>query len=212
MAEAVVVVAGAGGFIGGHLTASLLRERNVRVRAVDVKPQAEWFQVHPNAQNLTLDLRLREHCFKAVEGATEVYNLAADMGGMGFIENNKALCMLSVLINTHLLLAAKELGAKRFFFASSACVYAASKQNHTRLEDGLRETDAYPAMPEDGYGWEKAVQRTHVPALSGRFRRRGAYRPLPQRLRAARHVGRRPRKSTRGDVPESHSSETGRIA
>ncbi|MGH8580849.1 MAG: NAD-dependent epimerase/dehydratase family protein [Gammaproteobacteria bacterium] len=155
MAEGVVVVAGAGGFIGGHLTASLLRQSRVRVRAVDVKPQVEWFQVHPNAQNLTLDLCLREHCFKAVEGATEVYNLAADMGGMGFIENNKALCMLSVLINTHLLLAAKELGVERFFYASSACVYAASKQNHTRLEDGLRETDAYPAMPEDGYGWEK---------------------------------------------------------
>jgi GDP-D-mannose 3',5'-epimerase len=77
------------------------------------------------------------------------------MGGMGFIENNKTLCMLSVLINTHLLMAAREYGVERFFYSSSACVYAADKQTSVHLEEGLREEDAYPAMPEDGYGWEK---------------------------------------------------------
>ena len=91
----------------------------------------------------------------AVDGASEVYNLAADMGGMGFIENNKALCMLSVLINTHLLMASRDAGVEKFFFSSSACVYAEDKQRTTELDDGLREEDAYPAMPEDGYGWEK---------------------------------------------------------
>jgi nucleoside-diphosphate-sugar epimerase len=110
--------------------------------------------VHPHAENLVLDLQDRGNCSTAVHGATQVYNLAADMGGMGFIEHNKALCMLSVLINTHLLQAAYEHGVDRFFFASSACVYAADKQLDPN-NPGLSEADAYPAMPEDGYGWEK---------------------------------------------------------
>lgn len=155
MAEDLVVVAGAGGFIGGALVADLRRQGRTRIRAVDVKPPEAWHQRFPDVENLQLDLQLREACGRAVEGAAEVYNLAADMGGMGFIENNKALCMLSVLINTHLLVAARERGVGRYFFASSACVYAAGKQLSTHLEDGLREEDAYPAMPEDGYGWEK---------------------------------------------------------
>jgi nucleoside-diphosphate-sugar epimerase len=103
---------------------------------------------------MVLDLQKMESCQKAVEGASEVYNLAADMGGMGFIENNKALCMLSVLINTHLLMSSKESGVERFFFASSACVYNHDKQTDPSVT-GLKEADAYPAMPEDGYGWEK---------------------------------------------------------
>jgi nucleoside-diphosphate-sugar epimerase len=148
-----IVVCGAGGFIGGHLTKSLLAD-GLRVRAVDVKPFDEWHQRFAGAENVQLDLRRREACEQAVAGATEVYNLAADMGGMGFIENNKALCMLSVLINTHLLQASVEAGVERFFFASSACVYNADKQKIANLEP-LREADAYPAMPEDGYGWEK---------------------------------------------------------
>ena len=149
-----VVVCGAGGFIGGHLVADLLREGGARVRAVDVKPIDEWFQVFGEADNRVADLSELDACREAVEGADSVFNLAADMGGMGFIEANKARCMLSVLINTHLLLAAHEHEVERYFFASSACVYAADKQTSTDVLP-LKEADAYPAMPEDGYGWEK---------------------------------------------------------
>ena len=149
-----ILVAGAGGFIGGHLVAELLRQGHSNIRAVDLKPLNEWYQVFPKAENLQLDLKEKDACDKAVAGSAQVYNLAADMGGMGFIENNKGLCMLSVLINTHLLMAAKDNGTKRFFYASSACVYAADKQVSPDVV-ALKEEDAYPAMPEDGYGWEK---------------------------------------------------------
>jgi GDP-D-mannose 3',5'-epimerase len=149
----LILVAGAGGFIGGHLVNDLLDE-GARVRAVDKKPADEWFQRFDDADNLELDLSRREEAYTAIEGASEVYNLAVDMGGMGFIEVNKALCMLSVLINTHLLEAARDEGVRRFFFSSSACVYAEDKQQSSEVEP-LREADAYPAMPEDGYGWEK---------------------------------------------------------
>src|SRR5256886_3006724 len=153
MASRKILVCGGGGFIGGHLMADLLRQGN-KVRAVDVKPFSEWFQMFPEAENSELDLCEKEACERAVTDVDLVYNLAADMGGMGFIENNKALCMLSVLINTHLLMAAKDAGASRFFYASSACVYAADKQTDPDVT-ALKEDDAYPAMPEDGYGWEK---------------------------------------------------------
>ncbi len=150
-----VVVAGGGGFIGGHLVHDL-RERGYRnIRVVDSKPYEEWWQFFPNLDNRRMDLTLKGNCEKALEGAEVVYNLAADMGGMGFIENNKALCMISVLINTHLLMAARKYGVRDYFYASSACVYAAQKQGTVHLEEGLKEEDAYPAMPEDGYGWEK---------------------------------------------------------
>jgi GDP-D-mannose 3',5'-epimerase len=148
-----VLVTGAGGFIGGALVADLLR-RGLRVRAVDAKPLERWYRLFPEADNRVADLTRREACEEAVAGTRWVYNLAADMGGMGFIENNKAACMLSVLINTHLLLAARDAGVERFFFASSACVYAADKQTRPDVT-ALREEDAYPAMAEDGYGWEK---------------------------------------------------------
>jgi nucleoside-diphosphate-sugar epimerase len=148
-----IVVAGAGGFIGGHLVKELVKKGN-RVRAVDLKPLNEWYQVSDEADNLVLDLRLRENCYRAVNGYDEVFNLAADMGGMGFIENNKAACMISVLINTHLLLASKDCGIDRFFYASSACVYNGDKQTDPH-NPGLKESDAYPALAEDGYGWEK---------------------------------------------------------
>lgn len=153
MSSDKIVVCGAGGFIGGHLVADLIRQ-GADVRAVDVKPFDEWFQIFPNIDNRQLDLREKVACDEAVRDAELVYNLAADMGGMGFIESNKALCMLSVLINTHLLMAAKDAGVKRFFYASSACVYAAAKQTDPNVT-ALKEEDAYPAMPEDGYGWEK---------------------------------------------------------
>jgi GDP-D-mannose 3',5'-epimerase len=149
-----IVVCGAGGFIGGHLVADLLRQGESNVRAVDIKPLGEWYQKFDKVENLVLDLGEKEACEKALEGAAHVYNLAADMGGMGFIENNKALCMLTVLINTHLLMAAKKSGVERFFYASSACVYAAGKQRDPNLT-ALKEEDAYPAEAEDGYGWEK---------------------------------------------------------
>jgi nucleoside-diphosphate-sugar epimerase len=148
-----IVVAGAGGFIAGHLVKELIKKGN-SVRAVDIKPLNEWYQVSNEADNLVLDLRLRENCYNAVNGYNEIFNLAADMGGMGFIENNKAACMISVLINTHLLLAARDCGIDRFFYASSACVYNGEKQTDTN-NPGLKEADAYPALAEDGYGWEK---------------------------------------------------------
>lgn len=154
MSEPLILVCGAGGFIGGHLVADLVRQGFSRIRAVDIKPVSEWYQVFPQVENLQLDLSFREACTTAVKEASIVYNLAADMGGMGFIENNKALCMLSVLINTHLLMAAKEAGVERYFYASSACVYNADKQRDPNVT-ALKEADAYPAMPEDGYGWEK---------------------------------------------------------
>ena len=146
-------MAGAGGFIGGHLVKELTKKGN-KVRAVDIKPLNEWYQISDEADNLVLDLRLKDNCFTAVNGYNEVFNLAADMGGMGFIENNKAACMLSVLINTHLLMAAKDCGIDRFFYASSACVYNGEKQTDPD-NPGLKESDAYPALAEDGYGWEK---------------------------------------------------------
>src|SRR6266853_1425529 len=149
-----IVVCGAGGFIGGHLVADLLRQGCGSIRAVDLKPTEEWYQVFAEVENLSLDLQGREACEKALRDAKIVYNLAADMGGMGFIENNRALCMLTVLINTHLCMAAQDEGVKRFFYASSACVYNADKQRDPNVT-ALKEEDAYPAMPEDGYGWEK---------------------------------------------------------
>jgi GDP-D-mannose 3', 5'-epimerase len=149
-----VIVAGAGGFIGGHLVAELKKKKDHLVRAVDIKPLTEWYQVSPDADNLVLDLKEKENCVQAVNGFNEVYNLAADMGGMGFIETHKAACMLSVLINTHLLMAAHEKGVSRYFYASSACVYNGDKQTDPD-NPGLKESDAYPALAEDGYGWEK---------------------------------------------------------
>jgi len=149
-----VVVCGGGGFIGGHLVAQLRRDGIDVIRSVDVKPLDDWYQVHKGTENVVADLKEIEACHKAVAGADVVFNLAADMGGMGFIENNKALCMLSVLINTHLLLAAQEAKIERFFFSSSACVYNGEKQT-THDVVPLKESDAYPALAEDGYGWEK---------------------------------------------------------
>jgi GDP-D-mannose 3', 5'-epimerase len=147
------LVGGGGGFIGGYIAQALL-EQGHQVRCVDIKPLDRWYQRHEEADNRVGDLKDLAVCREATKDVDEVYNLAADMGGMGFIENNKALCMLSVLINTHLLLASKENGVGRFFFSSSACVYAAGKQTDYNPPP-LKEEDAYPAMPEDGYGWEK---------------------------------------------------------
>ena len=148
------VVCGAGGFIGGHLVKGLIANGVNVVRAVDVKPLEDWYQVTEGVENLSLDLKDKENCMVAADGVSLVYQLAADMGGMGFIENNKALCMLSVLTNTHMLMAAQAKGVKRFFYSSSACVYNGEKQTNPDVV-ALKESDAYPALPEDGYGWEK---------------------------------------------------------
>jgi GDP-D-mannose 3',5'-epimerase len=152
--NSLVAVTGAGGFIGGHLVGELRRRNFLRIRAVDRKPLKDWYQRFDDVDNRCLDLALLDECHAAVEGTDYIFNLAADMGGMGFIELNKALCMLSVLVSTHMLVAARETGAKRFFYSSSACVYNASKQTNPDVT-ALKEDDAYPAMPEDGYGWEK---------------------------------------------------------
>jgi nucleoside-diphosphate-sugar epimerase len=160
MSKKTIVVTGAGGFIGGNLVASLLAQGESNIRAVDLKPLEDWYQKFDGVENLSLDLNEKKNCEIAAKDAGDIYNLAANMGGMGFIEKNKALCMLSVLINTHMLMAAQKFGAERFFYASSACVYNGEIQ-HT-VDDGerfeppaLKEADAYPALAEDGYGWEK---------------------------------------------------------
>lgn len=148
-----VLVAGGGGFIGGHL-ANTLAGQGLTVRAVDIKPTTEWHQIPEGVEAQQLDLSKIENCQAAVDGVDIVYMLAADMGGMGFIETHKAECMLSVLTSTHMLLAARDAGVSRYFYSSSACVYAAGKQTESAVT-ALKESDAYPAMPEDGYGWEK---------------------------------------------------------
>jgi GDP-D-mannose 3',5'-epimerase len=147
------LVTGGGGFIGGHLVADLLRQGH-DVRSVDVKPLDEWYQVHDGAENVVADCADAGDAHKIAVGTETIYNLAADMGGMGFIENNKAECMLSVLTSTNMLVAARDAGTEHFFYSSSACVYAGDKQTDPDVT-ALKESDAYPADPEDGYGWEK---------------------------------------------------------
>ena len=149
-----ILVAGAGGFIGGELVNFLRKNVDYKIRAVDRKPISEWYQKFDDVENLSLDLQKEKNCYIAAENAKQIYNLAADMGGMGFIEHNKALCMLSVLTNTHLLMAAKRNETEKFFFSSSACVYNGDKQKDPNIT-ALKEEDAYPALAEDGYGWEK---------------------------------------------------------
>ena len=159
-----ILVCGAGGFIGGHLVKSLQASGAREIRAVDIKPLDEWYQKAAGVENLSLDLQDKENCYRSAKGVDAVFQLAADMGGMGFIENNRALCMLSVLINTHMLMAAKDKGVKRFFYASSACVYNGEKQTNPNVvaSKGRRCLSGF-ARRRLRLG--KAVQRTHVPSL-----------------------------------------------
>ena len=147
------LICGAGGFIGGHLVRDLMDEGH-EVVCADIKPKEFWFQFFEENKNYSLDLKEYENCLKVTEGVDLIYNMACNMGGMGFIENNKADCMLSVLINTNLLRASLVHKIKKYFFSSSACVYNGTKQEKIFIK-GLKESDAYPAEPEDGYGWEK---------------------------------------------------------
>lgn len=156
-----ILIAGGGGFIGGWLVRSLHSQGYTNVRVVDIKPMTNWYQVFEDYDNQVLDLQDANNCKVAVQGMKYIYNMAADMGGMGFIELHKAECMLSVLINTNLLVAAKDEGIEKIFYASSACVYAADKQETPDVPP-LKESDAYPAMPEDGYGWEKLFSERMV--------------------------------------------------
>lgn len=152
----LIVITGAGGFIGGALARYFHDQKFTRIRAIDKKPLPEWYQRTPGVECLSMDLSYRENCTRAAEGAMEVYNLAADMGGMGFIENFRVECLRSVLINTHMIEAAYNAGAQRYFFSSSACVYNTDLQQDPNVR-ALTESDAYPAMAERGYGWEKLI-------------------------------------------------------
>ena len=152
----LIVIAGAGGFIGGALARYFRSKGFIRIRGADKKPLPEWYQRVPGAECLTLDLSLEENCRRACEGAVEVYNLAADMGGMGFIERYRVECLRSILINTHMVESAYRAGARRYFFSSSACAYNITLQQDPKVR-ALKESDAYPAMAERGYGWEKLM-------------------------------------------------------
>jgi len=147
------LICGAGGFIGGHIAKKIIEEGN-QVTCVDIKPLDLWFQKHDNAENFSLDLKILENCEQVVEGHDYVINMACNMGGIGFIEWNKAKCMISVLINTHMLMACEKFKVKKYFFSSTACAYNKDLQQNSFI-NGLKEEDAYPANPEDGYGWEK---------------------------------------------------------
>jgi len=152
----LIVITGAGGFIAGALTRYFHNQGFSRIRAIDKKPLPQWYQHVQGVESLCMDLSEKENAVRAVEGAVEVYNLAADMGGMGFIERFRVECLRSILVNTHLLEAAYRAGARRYFFSSSACAYNTTLQQDPNSR-ALKETDAYPAMAERGYGWEKLM-------------------------------------------------------
>jgi nucleoside-diphosphate-sugar epimerase len=151
-----IVITGAGGFIAGSLVRYFHDRGFTRIRAVDKKPLPDWYQHVPGVESLSLDVSQEAHCRRVCEGAVEVYNLAADMGGMGFIERFRIQCLRSILINTQMIEAAYQAGATRYFFSSSACAYNTELQKDPKSR-ALKETDAYPAMSERGYGWEKLM-------------------------------------------------------
>src|SRR4030042_6878036 len=158
----LIVIAGAGGFIAGGLVRYFREQGFTRIRAVDKKPLYQWYQHTPGVESLCMDLSFEENCRRACEDAAEVYNLAADMGGMGFIERFRIECLRSILINTHMIEAAYRAGTRRYFYSSSACAYNAELQNDPDCP-ALKESDAYPAMAERGYGWEKLLSEMFCP-------------------------------------------------
>ncbi len=177
----MIVITGAGGFIAGNLARYFQEEGFTRIRAVDKKPLYEWYLRVPGVESLCLDCSEEENCRRVCEGAVEVYNLAADMGGMGFIERFRVECLRSILINTHMVEAAYRAGARRYFFSSSACAYNTLLQQDPKVR-ALKESDAYPAMAERGYGWEKLMSRDVLPGILARARHEDLHRPVPQRL------------------------------
>ena len=177
-----VAVCGGGGFIGGHLVKYLRAQGVDVVRAVDVKPLTEWYQTSSDVENLVLDLKDKDSCYQAAKGVKGIFQLAADMGGMGFIENNKALCMLSVLTNTHMLMAARDSGVERFFYSSSACVYNGDKQKNEDVR--AFERGGRVSGIAGGRLWMgEALQRADVPPFRGGFRDGVSRGSLSQRLR-----------------------------
>ncbi len=174
----LIVITGAGGFIAGALTRYFHEKGFRRIRAIDRKPIPEWYQRVPGVECISMDLSEKENAIKAVEGAVEVYNLAADMGGMGFIEHFRVECLRSILINTHLIEAAYRAGVSRYFFSSSACAYNTTLQQDPNVR-ALKESDAYPAMAERGYGWEKLMSEIVLPGILGGARAGNPHRALP---------------------------------
>jgi nucleoside-diphosphate-sugar epimerase len=152
----LIVITGGGGFIGGNLALHFRKKGFTNIRAVDKKPLTKWYLRVPGVKNLCLDVSNEENCRRVCKGAVEVYNLAADMGGMGFIERFRVECLRSILINTHMIEAAYQAGVKRYFYSSTACVYNTLLQKDPKVR-ALKESDAYPAMAERGYGWEKLI-------------------------------------------------------
>ena len=152
----LLVITGAGGFIAGNLVKHFLKKGFTNIRAVDKKPLYEWYLQNPGVENISLDVSQEVNCHRVCEGAVEVYQLAADMGGMGFIERFRVECLRSILINTHMIEAAYRAGARRYFYSSSACAYNTLLQQDPKVR-ALKESDAYPAMSERGYGWEKLI-------------------------------------------------------
>ena len=199
----LVVVAGADGFIGGSLVADLRRQGYSRIRAVGAKPFERWYQHFSEVENVQLDLKDRQNRETAARGAYQIFMLAADMGGMGFIETHRVQCMLSVLISTHMLMAAQKYDVQKYFYSSSACVYNASKQKDFDCP-GLKEEDAYPADGRRRLRLGKAFQRAHVPPLPRGFR--PAHARAPATTTCTDPDGtwyRRPRESPRRHLPQS---------
>ncbi|HVU09201.1 MAG TPA: NAD-dependent epimerase/dehydratase family protein [Verrucomicrobiae bacterium] len=152
----LIIITGGGGFIGGNLALYFTKKGFTNIRAVDKKPLYEWYLRVPGVESLCYDVSQEDNCHCVCEGAVEVYNLAADMGGMGFIERFRVECLRSILINTHMIEAAYQAGARRYFYSSSACAYNTLLQKDPNVR-ALKESDAYPAMAERGYGWEKLI-------------------------------------------------------
>ena len=147
-----ILVGGAGGFIAGYLVKDLLAQGH-EVVAADIKPADMWYQTFDEAENhADCNLQEKEHCYNLSVGVDRIYNLACNMGGMGFVENNQALCMENVLIQTHMMMAARDNGAKEVLYSSTACVYPAAIQSEIKDESSqaLKESDVFPANPDDG--------------------------------------------------------------
>ena len=197
----LIVIAGAGGFIAGSLTRYFAEQGYTNIRAIDRKPLPDWYLRVPGVESISMDLSHEQNAIDAVKGAVEVYNLAADMGGMGFIENFRVECLRSILVNTHLTEASYRAGASRYFFSSSACAYNTDLQKTPEVI-ALKESDAYPAMAERGYGWEKLISEMFCEEYWAERGLETAHRPLPQHLRPQRHLVRRPREGAGGDDPQ----------